>query len=239
MALPAKAKQPSRRISFSVVLPTYNEAGSLPAVVEDIRKTCAGRKFEILVVDDNSPDNTAKVAKSLGVRVIVRKNKRGLSSAILDGILACKAENVFVMDSDGQHDLGNFNKMVGLLASNQADLVIASRRIKQGSARKFQKRRQLVSIGATLLAKPLMKNVSDPMSGFFGVKKRFISKSTPWLLIGFKFLPEIIVHSPKMRIREVPLLFKTRIAGKSKMDSKEILDYAHLMLRLYMYRIGL
>ncbi|MCL6088915.1 MAG: polyprenol monophosphomannose synthase [Candidatus Marsarchaeota archaeon] len=227
---------------FSVILPTYNEAESLPKVVGNIRSVCrkngwASKEFDILVVDDNSPDNTAALARRLGARVLLRKNKRGLASAILDGFLAARSPFVFVMDADGQHDLANFPKMLNLLLSNQADLVMASRHVG-GGRMKMGPLRRTISWGAGLLARPLLGSLSDPMSGFFGMRRAPLLRVKRWSLIGFKLLPEIVVRCPSLRVKEVPLAFKPRIGGESKMNSREVLDYLRLLLALYVFRLG-
>ena len=208
-------------------------------MVERIREVCGPLQipYEILVVDDDSPDGTASTAKKLGVRVIIRKNKRGLASAILDGFLAADAPYVFVMDADGQHDLENFPRMINLLQSGKADLVVASR-YRKDEMNAMDPLRRAISEGARLLARPVVGSLSDPMSGFFGMKKARLLEVKHWSLIGFKLLPEIIVRSPPLRIVEVPLRFRSRIAGRSKMDVKEVLDYLHLMSHLYLVRTG-
>ncbi len=224
------------RPKFSVILPTYNEAESLPSVIRSVRAACRGRAYEIIVVDDDSPDGSASVARREGARVLVRKNKRGLASAILDGFLAARTPYVFVMDADGQHDLANFKHMVDLLLEGKADLVVASRYISK-SGMKMPWHRRMISSMAGLLARPLMGTLSDPMSGFFGVRRKPLLRVRHWSLMGFKLLPEIMVRCPKLRMAEVPLVFGERKRGRSKMDAREVADYIRLLANLYMVRL--
>ena len=222
---------PAAEYEFSVILPTRNEAACLPEVIKTIRQTCGKRHYEILVVDDDSPDGTARVAEKLGTRVMVRKNKRGLASAILDGFLAAGSENVFVMDADGQHDLENFEKMIELLCSGEAELVIGCYGPER--ARSMGILRRGISTGATLISWPVTGNISDPMSGFFGVKRSQIIQNKTWCLRGFKLLPEIILRCPNLRVAQVQVRFNRRAGGQSKMNLKEVLDYLNLMQGLY------
>ncbi|VVB57684.1 Glycosyltransferase AglD [uncultured archaeon] len=225
---------------YAVILPTYNEKASLERGAGNIRRMAAGigRPYEIIVVDDDSPDGTGAEARRLGLRTIVRKNRRGLASAILEGFRAAEAPNVFVMDADGQHDLARFPQMVEILCSNRADLVVASRYLKEGQM-KMDPLRRAVSGGAALIAKPLLGEITDPMSGFFGVKKKPLMTVRRWSLIGFKLLPEIVVRCPGLRVAQVPLQFKERLGGESKMDGREVLNYLHLSARLYLARLGI
>ncbi len=227
---------PARRPDATVVLPTFNEAGSLPKVIRQIRKALAKKRYEILVVDDNSPDGTAAVARRCRARVLLRKNKRGLASAIWDGIWASRADVVLVMDADGQHDAKLLPLMAEELMAGRADVVVGSRYARGGSG--FEDGgRKIISAGAALLARPLTGKLSDPMSGFFGLRRNVIEKNAGWKLRGFKLLPELLARQPGLRVKEYPLMFGKRLQGKSKMNAGEVAQYARLVLELYARRL--
>ncbi|MDE1798274.1 MAG: polyprenol monophosphomannose synthase [Candidatus Micrarchaeota archaeon] len=237
--------------ALTVLLPAYNEAGSLPPVIAGIREAMKraggpGRAYEILVVDDDSPDGTAAAARKCGARVMVRKSKRGLSSAIWDGLWAARADCVIVMDADGQHDANLIPIMAADLRAGRADVAVGSRYVRGGSGFEDPVRR-LISAGAALMARPLTGELSDPMSGYFGVNRPRVGGGAgngrprapggPWHLRGFKFLPELLSRQPGLRVREYPLVFGKRLGGRSKMNAGEVAAYARLVLELYADRL--
>lgn len=227
----------------TIVLPTYNEAENLPLVCEEINDVLKGYKYEILVVDDNSPDGTWKVAEKLGrkypLRVIRRYSKLGLSSAILTGFYNAKAEFAIVMDADLQHEASALPKMLKALKEDGCDLVIGSRYIANGTIdRAWPLKRRFDSKLATLLARPLT-SINDPMSGFFGIRKSLIEKMDQnWLLIGYKLLIEILAKMDGMlKVCEIPIQFKRRVYGETKLNKKEVFNYLKLICKLYWRRL--
>jgi len=227
------------KLDVTVVLPTYNEAENLPLICEEIANALKKHKYEILVVDDNSPDGTWKVAEKLGrkypLRVIRRYSKLGLSSAILTGFYNAKAEFAIVMDADLQHEASVLPKMLKILKNDHCDLVIGSRYTANGTIdRAWPLKRRLDSKLATLLARPLT-SINDPMSGFFGIKKSLIEKMDQnWLLIGYKLLVEILAKTDGMlKICEIPIQFKQRLYGETKLNKKEVFNYLKLICKLY------
>ena len=225
-----------KKYGVTIVIPTYNERENIkiliPLIHEKLKDVC---KYEILIVDDDSPDGTWKTAKSLAlnypVRVYRRINKKGLASAILDGIARASYENVIVMDADLQHPP---NILVAMIEALQKyELVIASRYVRGGGVEHWSKHRLLISKVATLLAHillPRTRGICDPMSGYFGLKK-WIIRGVKLNVLGYKLLLEIIVKGKYRRVKEIPYVFKQRIYGESKLSRNTILDYVrHLLL---------
>ena len=161
---------------LSLVLPTYNEAENIPELLPQIKKVLKKVPHEIIVVDDNSPDETWRVAQELAhntdnVHVIRRIDRRGLSSAVIDGFLAAKGDVLMVMDADGQHDMEKLPELYEAAQKNNG-IAIGSRYVKGGSIGEWDEQRYFMSRMATGLAKKLCKvQVQDPMSGFFAVTR--------------------------------------------------------------------
>jgi len=224
---------------ISIIIPTYNEAGSIRRLLEEIKKSLRKKSYEVIVVDDNSPDHTADIALSLKkthhVKVIKRKSKLGLSSAVIDGLKIAKGNIIGVMDADFSHPPGLIQRLVQTIEKQDFDLVIGSRKIKGGSVEVWPFHRRLMSRFASALAIPLTK-VKDPMSGFFFFKKEII-KDVKLKPLGYKILLEILVKGRQKKIKEIPYMFRNRTFGKSKIGSKVYLDYLRHIFRLYKYKI--
>ncbi|MBZ0217496.1 MAG: glycosyltransferase family 2 protein [Fimbriimonadaceae bacterium] len=225
-------------IKLSIVVPTLNESENVVPLFESIARLLKPAEFEIIFVDDDSPDGTAKVAKSLAandrrVRCIKRVGRRGLSSAAIEGFLAASAPYVALIDGDMQHDETILPEMMEQLDEG-ADLVIASRYIAGGSADGLdnQNREYLSNMGNRLAKLVLKRDVSDPMSGFFMMRRELADEIAPKLsLHGFKILVDIIASSNKrLKIVEVPFVFRERGAGESKLDNAAKLDYLKLLI---------
>ncbi len=228
---------------ISIILPTYNEKDNIKWLIPRIHEilTKNNWKYEIIIVDDNSPDRTweeaIKLAKKYNVKVIRRPKKLGLATAILEGILNSKGEICVVMDADGQHKPEDIPKLVKTILEGY-DLAIGSRYIEEGKITKWEERRSLISKFATWLAKFLFNlKVKDPLSGFFAIRKEKIFYETKWHAIGYKILLEILVRFPNLKVKEVPITFEERKYGKSKLNIKEIINYLILILKLLEYRI--
>ncbi len=215
---------------FSIIVPTYNERENVKKLLNEIENLLEGEEFEIIVVDDNSPDNTADVVKSLEKRydnlnLIVRKNKRGLSSAVIDGIRRSKYRKIIVMDADLQHPPSVIPRIVEEL--DKYDMVIASRYTAGGSVERWNIVRKLISKGANLFAHimiPKVRKIKDPMSGFFGFwkDKVDIDKLDP---IGYKIMLEILVKGNFKNVIEIPYTFRERFSGESKFKMKTMREY--------------
>lgn len=215
---------------LSLIIPTYNERDNITPLLERLERALAGYNYEVLFIDDNSADGTAEVAASLAgkypVKVIVRKDKRGLASAVVDGINLASGKIIAVMDADLQHPpevLPDLLKEV----EKGADIVIASRYVKGGSCPDWSLGRKLNSKGAIFLAHlllPATRQVSDPMSGFFIFNKEAIAEAELKPL-GYKILLEVLIAGKFKNQAEVPFTFGIRGRGESKLSASQQVAY--------------
>jgi dolichol-phosphate mannosyltransferase len=235
---PETALQAAGLPQLSVVVPTFNERDNVTVLYRRLEATLTGIPWEVVFVDDNSPDGTWEVVRGLArqdprVRCIRRIGRRGLSGACIEGILASSAPYAAVIDADLQHDETQLPKMLGLLQSGEAELVVGSRYIEGGSADSFNKSRAGASQLATEVAKRVLKvEIADPMSGFFMIRRDKFEQLAPQLSTqGFKILLDIVATAEgKLRTIEVPFTFGSRQHGESKLDSMVALDFLGLVL---------
>lgn len=237
---------PRINTQVSIIIPTYNESQNIVQVIKSIEQNLPkNTTAQTIIVDDNSPDGTAKLVedylqnmKKLAnhtVDVIQRKTKEGLSSAILKGIQYATGNTIVVMDSDLSHPATLLPKMLEALKQPKYDIVIASRYTKGGSIRGWTMKRKLMSKIATLIAKRgLGIDAKDPMSGFFAFKRHII-QGLQFDAIGYKMLLEILVKTKNTNILEIPYTFTNRQFGKSKLDAKTVFDYFKAVWKLYRY----
>lgn len=226
---------------ISLILPTYNEAANLPILLPKILEVLHGRSFEIIIVDDNSPDGTAEITRKFGeehreVRAIRRIGRRGLSSAVIEGFLAATGDTLMVMDADGQHDIGLLTKLADAIAHGN-NIAIGSRYVSGGSVGEWDERRFALSRMATRLAQKLCKvRVHDPMSGFFAIQRSTFEAALPTLNPkGFKILLDLLVHAPKgTQAIEIPFQFGKREHGESKLSRRVQLEFIE-----YLYDVTL
>jgi dolichol-phosphate mannosyltransferase len=235
-----KSKETSCRI-ISIVSPTYNESENIRLLVKRISQVMSNREYEIIVVDDNSPDGTEKVAKDLSkeypVRTLVRNGKLGLASAILTGFDHARGNIIGVIDADLQHPPEYLLEFVKAIEQNDCDIAIGSRYTLGGGIEGWSRKRLLTSKIAVLLATPLVRGVRDPMSGFFFLKKSVIEgvKLNP---TGYKLGLEILIKGNYKKVKEIPYTFKPRKNGASKLNKGEILSYLSLLKNLYLHKIA-
>ena len=204
------------KLRLSIVIPTYNERENIAELIEGIEGALRGVNFEIVIVDDNSPDGTAEVAESLNGRygnivILRRPTKLGLASAIVAGMKASKGEVVAVMDADLQHPPDLLPKILSEISAGR-DVVVASRYAAGGRIKGWSLARRIVSKGAIQLARlllPEVKRVKDPVSGYFMLKRELL-EGLKFEAVGYKFLTELLVKKPKARVAEVPYTFKPR-----------------------------
>jgi dolichol-phosphate mannosyltransferase len=223
---------------LTVVVPTFNERANIPLLVARLQRTLAGVDWEVIFVDDNSPDGTAAAVRALGesdarVRCIRRIGRRGLAGACLEGMLASQARYVAVMDADLQHDETVLTDMLAHLRGGDVDLAVASRYVGTGSAEGLAGRRASYSRWSTDLARRLLRvELSDPMSGFFMLRRAAVEELAPALSSqGFKILLDIVATSRgALRVAEVPYVFRERQHGESKLDARIVLDFFALLL---------
>ncbi len=215
---------------LSLVIPTYNEAASIAPLVERINGALSKFNYEIVFVDDDSGDGTAEIASKLSARypikVIVRKGKRGLATAVVDGLKQADGSVVAVMDADLQHPPEVIPDLLKE-AENGADVVIASRYVRGGECQNWSLARAVISRGAIFLAHlllPLTRRVSDPVSGFFLFRKSVVA-GAGLRPAGYKILLEILIEGKYRKVTEVPYTFHSRRQGKSKLGSRQQIDY--------------
>ena len=222
---------------LSIVVPTFNEAANVPTLVGLLDRTLAGVAWEVIFVDDNSPDGTASVAKTLSkqdprVRCIRRVGRRGLAGACIEGILSSAAPAVAVMDADLQHDETLLPRMLDEIRGG-AELVVGSRYVEGGSMETgFSSVRRWGSETATKLARKFLNvDLTDPMSGFFMIRRDKVEAIAGSLSReGFKILLDIVSSSPeRLKTVELPYSFRERQAGESKLDSLVTAEYLGLL----------
>jgi dolichol-phosphate mannosyltransferase len=229
------AVQPAPELT--IVVPTFNEKANIPLLVDRLAQLLTSCDWEVIFVDDNSPDGTAAAARAIGasdsrVRCIRRIGRRGLAGACLEGMLASQARYVAVMDADLQHDEGLLVPMLEALRAGRADVAVASRYLHGGSAAGLSKQRSRVSRGSNTLVRLLLGiDLTDPMSGHFMIHRDALEAIAPSLSTqGFKILLDILATARgSLRTIELPSTFRERQHGESKLDFKIALDFAALV----------
>jgi dolichol-phosphate mannosyltransferase len=228
--------------SVTVVVPTYREAQNIPHLVARLQalRRSSGLDLELLLMDDDSEDGSAEIVSALEltwVRLVTRKSNRGLSNAVLDGLTLAETDFVVVMDADLSHPPEKIPELLAALKSG-VDLAVGSRFADGGStADDWGLFRWLNSRVATILAMPLT-SISDPMSGFFAMRRSTFDTAPDLNPVGYKILLEIIVKCRCRLILEVPIHFDNRRFGSSKLTFKEQLRYFRHLRRLYTFRYG-
>ena len=224
--------------SLTVVVPCYNERENISPMVTALDTALAGLAWEVVFVDDNSPDGTAEVARGLArtdkrVRCIRRVGRRGLSSAVIEGALSSSADYVAVIDGDLQHDETRIPVMLAACEQG-AELAIGSRHVAGGeSAGLSSPFREKLSAAGIGLARTLTgAPVNDPMSGFFLLRRDLFERLAARLNgQGFKILLDLILASPKkLNIVEIPYKFRPRAAGESKLDALVMLQFGGMLI---------
>ena len=231
-------------VELSLTVPTYNERENIVPLVQRVHRALSQYRYELIVVDDNSPDGTAELAKSLSaeypLQVIVRTTERGLASAVVAGFGRARGEVLGVLDADLQHPPEEIPALLQTIRSG-ADIAIASRYVQGGGIEGWSTRRRIISrtakIPATLLLSRARK-IKDPLSGFFLFKKKVIDGAvlSP---TGYKILLEVLVKGNASQVTEVPYVFKERERGKSNLTYKEQVNYLKHLARLGWYDGGM
>ena len=232
----------NRGRTISIIVPTYCEAPNLQPLCRRVCDACreADIEPEIIFVDDDSADGSeeivADLAKHWPVRIIVRRNQRGLSSAVLAGFEAATSHCLLVMDADLQHPPEQVPLVAEPILTGQADICVGSRYVSAGRLDEdWPLLRRLNSYIATALARPLT-NVRDCMAGFFALRRDVLADCPPLNPVGYKILLELLAKAHGARVVEVPITFGPRHAGQSKLRLREQLAYLRHLLRLYRFR---
>ncbi len=227
-----------RALELAVVVPTFNEQPNVRPLLQRLDAVLRGIVYEVIFVDDDSPDGTAALVRSISlhdprVRVIQRIGRRGLASACIEGMFSTAAPFIAVMDADLQHDESILPRMLAKLKAEQLDLVVATRNSEGGSMGDFSAERvRLSDLGKRLGTAISHCDLSDPMSGFFMLDRRFLEEVAPSLSgIGFKILLDIVASAKRtVRFGEVPYRFGQRLYGASKLDIGVGVEYLQLLL---------
>lgn len=212
---------------LAIVVPTYNERDNIAELVSRLESTLQGIPWEVIFVDDDSADGTADRVRELaatrpGIRCIQRIGRRGLSSAVIEGMMATSAPLIAVMDADLQHDELLLSAMYERLVSTRLDLVIGSRMVEGGDNQGLKGWRRQASEYSSRVARRVFRlEVQDLMSGFFMLRREVLTDSVRDLSgAGFKILLDILTASPRpLKFEELPYRFRSRNAGNSKLDS--------------------
>jgi dolichol-phosphate mannosyltransferase len=223
---------------LSIIVPTYKERGNVAELVRRLDAALAGIAWEAVFVDDNSPDGTAAAVKDIAgddsrVRCLRRVGRRGLAGACIEGILSSAAPFVAVMDADLQHDEKVMPLMLKRLKDGSVDLVAGTRYVEGGNAGNFSQRRGAISRAATRLTHRLVgTNLSDPMSGFFMMRRENFERIAPSLSpVGFKILLDIVITAgDRLAIAEQPYVFGARFEGESKFNAQIGVEFLGLLL---------
>ncbi|XVJ71335.1 MAG: glycosyltransferase family 2 protein [Rhizobacter sp.] len=223
-------------LRLSIVVPTFNESGNIAELLKRVEQTMGGTGWEVIFVDDDSPDGTATYVRSLAAkdrrfRCVQRIGRRGLASACIEGILAAAAPVIAVMDADLQHDESILPMMLNKIHGG-ADVVIGTRYAEGGSTGEWDESRKAMSLLATRMSRLILKQaISDPMSGFFMLKREAFEASMHHLSgMGFKILLDLLASSKQpLRVEEIAYRFRDRHSGESKLDGMVIWEYGMLL----------
>lgn len=224
---------------LAVIVPTFNERDNVLELAQRLARALDGIAFEVVVVDDDSPDGTAELVRELALhdprfRCLQRIGRRGLASACIEGMLATAAPFVAVLDADLQHDERLLPRMLELLRSGNADIAVASRYLDGVAVPGWAEERRLASrLGTRLVAGiPRLRGLSDPLSGFFMLTRDAFQESVHALsAVGFKLLLDILLSAPRpLRVVELPYSFRERRFGRSKLDARVVVEFLVLLL---------
>jgi dolichol-phosphate mannosyltransferase len=225
-------------VELTIVAPTYNERDNLEPLVQALSTHLDGIAWEVIFVDDDSPDGTADHVQELAqrlprVRCLHRVGRRGLSSAAIEGILASTAPYVAVIDADLQHDPSLLPRMLAALRGGELDIVVGSRYAEDGGVGEWTQARARMSTAATRMARLVVTaELADPMSGYFMITRAAFDGAVHRLSgQGFKILLDLFASSPvPLRFKEIGFTFRARASGESKLDSLVIWEYVLLLI---------
>ena len=225
-------------VELAVIVPTYNELLNIGKLYSSLDKTLQDVCWEMIVVDDDSPDGTAKFVRELAekysnIRVLQRIGRRGLSTAVIEGMLATSASKLAVIDGDLQHDETKLPAMLEILRNGETDIVVGSRYVEGGSVGDWDTARVSMSSLATRLSRLVFQaELKDPMSGFFMIRRDAFERVVRNLSgEGYKILLDIFATAkPPLRFDEVSYIFRSRQHGESKLDGAVLWGYLVLII---------
>jgi dolichol-phosphate mannosyltransferase len=229
---------------LSLIVPTYNERENIAPLVERVHRALAQCRYELIVVDDNSPDGTSEVARSLSdqypVKVLVRTTERGLASAVVAGFKEARGEVLGVIDADLQHPPEAIPSLLEAIRAG-ADVAIGSRYVEGGGIEGWSTKREIISKGAKTLARTLLPasiaGIKDPLAGFFLFRREVIDDAvlSP---TGYKILLEVLVRGNASQVTEVPYTFRERERGQSNLTFREQVNFLKHLSRLAWFEGG-
>ena len=227
-----------RGAELTIVVPTFNERDNVELLLARLDGALRGIEWEVLYVDDDSPDGTAAKVRELAqinprIRCLQRIGRRGLSTAVIEGMLASSAPYLAVIDADLQHDESLLPQMLAAIKAEELDVVVGSRHVSGGGFGDWDRRRVTISGFATRLARLIIAaDLTDPMSGFFMLSRPAFERAVRRLSgQGFKILLDLFASTPvAYRFKEIPYVFGQRQHGESKLDSLVVWEYLMLLL---------
>jgi dolichol-phosphate mannosyltransferase len=225
---------------LTVIIPTFKEEANIRTIVTEVDTVFRNNSLngEILVVDDNSPDSTIAIVNELkktmaNLSLLVRTSDHGLSQSVADGFSHANSDVFVVIDADLSHPPALIPKMVDEIRSG-CDVVIGSRYMEGGGIRKWPLKRRIISLGATFLGRLLFPDITDPVSGFFAVRKRVVAEAR-LKPRGYKILLEVLGKGSWENDKEIPFEFSDREIGTSKLKVKTIIEYAEQVTDITLY----
>ena len=229
---------------LSVIIPVLNEKNNILPLTKKIKKNLKRFKFEIIFVDDSSTDGSIKLLIKLKkklnfFRPILRKKKKDLSQSCFDGINKSKFENILIMDGDLQHNPKYIKKMIKLINNNPLDVVVGARKLSAGRNKGLTETRRFASVVLIYFFRVFNIKTSDPMSGFFLIKKKIFLKNKKFLFgKGFKILADILINSQQnLAVKDIWIDFDRRYESKSKMNYKVLLIIIYFYFRCILKKI--
>jgi dolichol-phosphate mannosyltransferase len=225
---------------LTVIIPTFKEEANIRNIVNDVDAVFKRNNLngEILVVDDNSPDGTISIVNEIkktkpNVNVILRLEDRGLSQSVAEGFIHASSDILVVMDADLSHPPSLIPVMYTEILDGN-DVVIGSRYMEGGGIKKWPLKRRFISLGATFLGRLLFPDVSDPVSGFFAIRKSVVGNA-PLKPRGYKILLEVLGKGTWEKDKEIPFEFVDREIGSSKLKLKTIIEYAQQVIDITLF----
>jgi len=228
---------------FTIVIPVFNEAKNLKILIPKIYRQLKGSEFELIIVDDNSKDETSEILKKFkkkNFRHIIRKSERDLSKSCISGFKRAKYNNIIVMDGDLQHKPSDIKKFLSNFYTYNPDIIVGTRDLFKVKKHNLNFLRLFASRMLILVVNLLLGNrTSDPMSGFFMFKKNIFKKSQKKMIKkGYKILLDLLyIKNQKIKVIDVKIEFNSRMKGKSKMSLKILFYLITMISKKFLSRV--